>query len=367
MRVALVHYSAPPVIGGVEKILAAHAQLFREHGHEVKVISRSGEADLLLESTDAYEALKSALASVELVIAHNLLTMPFDMPLTQALWRLSQEEPQKRWIAWVHDVAAMNPHYQYDWHRAPWDQLTQASPAFEYIAISPERARQFETLTRRAARVVPNGVSPREVLGLTPDAVAFAAKHLLDERDLVLLHPTRLLQRKNVEFGMKVLAELRGHARNAVLLITAAADPHNAISTEYGKALRARRIDLGLEDSAVFVSDDFTPDKDDLSSLYSLADALLFPSTQEGFGLPVLEAALHRLPIFCADVEPMNSLLQHSIHAFDPYGSPCDVAKLIERILDQSAPHRARREVLRRYTWERVWEEHLAPLLEASR
>jgi glycosyltransferase involved in cell wall biosynthesis len=184
---------------------------------------------------------------------------------------------------------------------------------------------------------------------------------------LVLLHPTRLLQRKNVEFGMAVLAELRGHARNAVLLITAAADPHNAISTEYGKALRARRIDLGLEDSAVFVSDDFTPDKDDLSSLYSLADALLFPSTQEGFGLPVLEAALHRLPIFCADVEPMNLLLQHSIHAFDPYGSPCDVAKLIERILDQSAPHRARREVLRRYTWERVWEEHLAPLLEGSR
>jgi len=73
------------------------------------------------------------------------------------------------------------------------------------------------------------------------------------------------------------------------------------------------------------------------------------------------------LPIFCADVEPMNSLLAHSLHAFDPYGSPGDVAKLIERILEQSAPHRARREVLRRYTWDGVWEKYLAPLLARKR
>ena len=45
MRIALIHYSCLPVIGGVEFILAAHARLFADHGHEVTVICRGGTSD----------------------------------------------------------------------------------------------------------------------------------------------------------------------------------------------------------------------------------------------------------------------------------------------------------------------------------
>jgi glycosyltransferase involved in cell wall biosynthesis len=365
MRVALIHYSAPPIVGGVEQVLTAHARLFREARHEVAVISRRGEPDVLLRQSDSYDELKHALEAADWVIVHNVLTMPFDMPLTQAVLRLSGEAREKRWTAWVHDVAATNPDYQHhDWRSSPWNLLTRACSTFEYVAISRPRADQFGTLTGRGAEIIPNGIAPTEVLGLSRAVGALCATHRLFQRELVLLHPTRLLARKNVQLGLEVIAELRSRGRDAVLLITAAADPHNAKSADYENALRERRRELGLESLALFVRDEFLPDSADLASIYRVADGLFFPSTQEGFGLPVLEAALHRLPIFCADLEPMRSLLREAIHPFDPLGSTRDVATLIEQTLEHSSAHRARREALQRYSWEVVWKQYLLPLLE---
>jgi glycosyltransferase involved in cell wall biosynthesis len=169
-----------------------------------------------------------------------------------------------------------------------------------------------------------------------------------------------------VEFGLEVIAELRRRGRDAVTLITGAADPHNEKSAQYAAALLERRSQLGLEDAALFVGDHFPVAPLDLTGLYQLADALFFPSRQEGFGLPVLEAALHRLPVFCADIEPMNCLLDHSLHVFDPEGSPSEVATLIQRTLDRSPIQRARREVIARYAWDVVWRRYLDPLLSGK-
>ena len=42
--------------------------------------------------------------------------------------------------------------------------------------------------------------------------------------------------------------------------------------------------------------------------LYALADVLVLPSANEGFGIPVLEAALHRLPIVCSDLASLRAV-----------------------------------------------------------
>lgn len=347
-------------------MLGAHARLFRMAGHDVKIAARRGAPDHLLRAEDPAKDLTSAVEGSDVVIVHNVLTMPFDMDLTRAIWSLAEKRPDIRWIAWVHDVAAANPDYDYAWHQPPWDLLTRACPPFSYIAVSAQRARQLEAVARAMVRVIPNGVQPAEVLGLTPAVADFAGQHRLLNRDIVLIHPTRLLRRKNVEFGLEVIAELRRRGRDAVTLITAAADPHNERSAEYASALLARRTQLDLEDAALFVGEHFPVAPLDLTGLYQLADALFFPSRQEGFGLPVLEAALHRLPVFCADIEPMNCLLDHSLHVFDPEGSPAEVATLIQRTLDRSATLRARRETIARYSWNAVWRQYLEPLLSGN-
>ncbi|GAI26266.1 unnamed protein product, partial [marine sediment metagenome] len=62
-NIALVHYSYPPVIGGVEFIMEAHAKQFAQAGHQVKIITgvgRSVEANISIHrikdfSTDSEE------------------------------------------------------------------------------------------------------------------------------------------------------------------------------------------------------------------------------------------------------------------------------------------------------------------------
>ena len=43
-RVAILHYAAPPTIGGVEYALAMHARLLADHGYAVQVIAGRGKA-----------------------------------------------------------------------------------------------------------------------------------------------------------------------------------------------------------------------------------------------------------------------------------------------------------------------------------
>jgi glycosyltransferase involved in cell wall biosynthesis len=355
VRIALVHYSAPPVIGGVETILGAHARLFCEHGHEVCIVARTGEPDIELRGGSE---LAAALHGFDCVIVHNVLSMPFDLALTEALWRIAESNPQTRWIAWVHDLAACNADYA---PAAPI--LSRASPRFEYVAVSSLRAGQFATLTGTTPRVIPNGIDPVFQLALPPHIAAFAERQSLFSRDIVLLHPTRLLRRKNVELGIAVTASLRAAGKDAVLIVTGAPDPHNAASAAYADSLLALRRDSALEDVVLFAGEHFPTGPDTVAILYRLADALFFPSKQEGFGIPILESAIHRLPIFASDIPPLNALLETPNSSFSLTDSPEQVARLIIETLSDSPQYRFRKEALQRYSWQTIWQSHLSPLL----
>ena len=61
---------------------------------------------------------------------------------------------------------------------------------------------------------------------------------------------------------------------------------------------------LGLEGAALFLADllpEGLPDEE-VPAVYRLADALFLPSREEAFGIPLLEAGLSGLPIFCSSL-----------------------------------------------------------------
>ena len=57
---------------------------------------------------------------------------------------------------------------------------------------------------------------------------------------------------------------------------------------------------------------------EDLQAAYSLAEALIFPSLQEGFGWPVLEAQSCGCPVFATNRRPMTELGGDAAVYFDP-------------------------------------------------
>jgi glycosyltransferase involved in cell wall biosynthesis len=179
----------------------------------------------------------------------------------------------------------------------------------------------------------------------------------------VLLHPARLVRRKRVEVSLRVVAALKETGRTAALLVTGPPDLHNAQSVAYAAELHAMRDELGLQEHALFLHPDVAVTRDDLPSLYQVADALLFPSRDEGFGLPLLEAALHRMPLFCTDVPPLNSAAPPLRHLFAPAVAPRELADMIAREIDASSVAQARKVVARDFAWESIYRKFLAPLL----
>ena len=368
MKVALVHYTAAPVLGGVERVMEEHARILSAHGHEVTVVClRGGDENarrLPGEDSSAAQAaaLRPALAGQEIALLHNVMMMPFHPGLTDALWKVIDELPAVRFVAWLHDVAARNPDYP---GIAPL--FSMAHPRCEYVAVSPLVARHFSEATGEPVarcRVIPNGMDPARVLGLPPGLAEFVQRHDLLDGRLLLLHPARIVRRKNVALSLAVGRELSRRERRGTVLVTAATDPHNAASRALGEELRR---EFAGSPGHLFAGDHLDVDDAALAGLYRLADALLFPSRSEGFGLPLLEAALHRLPVFCSDIEPLRDLLREGALTFPPDAPPAEVADLILRTLDASPVHRERRRVLAECSWSAIYRRHLAPLLAGTR
>jgi mannosylglucosylglycerate synthase len=360
MRVSLVHYSAPPVIGGVERVLAQQAQVLARSGHQAVVVCATKGAKVdgaIMEYAPNFyiKRVLSALAGSDVVIVHNMFTMPFNWESSKTLAQISREMTGTRFVNWVHDV---------DVTRADFGALELRA---SHVAVSEVRRREFckfAGLKEAQCEVVPNGVDVPATLGLGKSVAAFAAKHRLAGRELVLFHPARVLARKNLELDIEVIAALRKQGVDAVCVITGAHDPHRPESDTYAGAVRALIAKRKLQDAVLLVGDTFEPTEDDVRGFYALADALIFPSKSEGFGLPVLEAALLRLPVFCSDIPSHRELADDRAIFFKLSDEPGAIAKKIVATLKKDGANNRRREVLGRFGWESIYKEYLEPLLK---
>jgi len=188
------------------------------------------------------------------------------------------------------------------------------------------------------------------------------------ESELLLLLPVRITPRKNIELALRALAEVRRHIPGAMLLVTGPLGPHNSKNKDYFNRLRRLRDELGLGEAAWFLAElheGFVPDEI-IADFYRIADALFLPSFEEGFGLPLLEAALSRMPIFCSDIEPLRALGGGEATYFAPQEDPASVAAKVIGAMRANPVHRAAARVRADYSWDQVYRRYLGPLLEQA-
>ena len=417
MKIALLHYASPPTVGGVELTLLHHAQLMADAGYAVSIITGSGErfdqripVHVLSElgSRDANvlkvkrqldagqvtldferlrehisEKLRVRLRDVDVLIAHNVFTLHKNLALTAALHEMIQPSPlpsplkgggaKLRVIAWHHDLAWTNELYRSQLYAGyPWNLLREPWPNVQQVTVSKTRQVELARLygiDQNSIKVIPPGIDPADFFRWTPLTRELVAKLKLLSADMILLHPARITKRKNIELGLRVLAQLRQVSQlDARLIVSGPPGAHNPANDEYLQSLLSLRRELNLDQSAHFLYECGAEDQlmipdDTLADLYTLADALFFPSQQEGFGIPLLEAGLTRLPIFCADIPVLHETGQADVHYFSPDADPIELARLIERELTANRSYRLYRRLRRNYSWHGIFIERIVPLL----
>lgn len=128
------------------------------------------------------------------------------------------------------------------------------------------------------------------------------------------------------------------------------------VSSDVEPEIRSYITASGLDDKVTRLSG---LSNEDLRAVYSLAEALIFPSVQEGFGWPILEAQASGCPVFATNREPMTEIGGTAAIYFDPADTG-GAAEIIAAAMPNRSQIRARGlENLRRFSVQQMVDGYL--------
>jgi glycosyltransferase involved in cell wall biosynthesis len=312
--------------------------------------------------------LGEAVTDVDVLIVHNVCSLNKNLALTAAVRNLSKD---LHVILWHHDLAWTTPRYHAELHPGyPWNLLRQAWPGVKQVTISDMRQQELADLfqiDKDEIAVVPNGVDLSRFHKFEQQTHEYVEQLNLRNAAPLLLLPVRITPRKNIELALRVCANLLQNFPDTKLVVTGPLGPHNPANVEYFEKLAALRKELHLVDAVHFLTELTTGFLADevISDFYHLADALFMPSLEEGFGIPILEAGLAGLPIFCSDIPPLRSLGSSNAVYFSPDADPAELANRIVNRLAFDPVFRMRTRVRREFSWEGIYVRSIAPLLNS--
>jgi glycosyltransferase involved in cell wall biosynthesis len=337
----------------------------------VKAQLDCGEVTTDFESLrdDLVQELQTALSNTDVLIAHNVCSLNKNLALTAALHQLHSSGTLPTLILWHHDLAWTTPRYLPELHSGyPWDLLRTDWGGLTHVVVSELRRTELASLMKlddASVPVIPNGVDAQRFYKLGAQTQSLLDRTKLLDAEPVLLLPVRVTPRKNIELALQTLAELKKHFPQAALVVTGPLGPHNDNNIKYLQKLIALRAQLGLQESVHFLAeivDSFLPDEV-IADFYRIADALFLPSREEGFGIPLLEAAFSHIPVFCSDIYPLRELGLDDATYFSPDEDPARIAAILAEYFGSSPTARLAMRVRSSFRWEVIYRERIAPLL----
>ncbi|NLG83352.1 MAG: glycosyltransferase family 4 protein [Firmicutes bacterium] len=196
-------------------------------------------------------------------------------------------------------------------------------------------------------RLIPNGVYPAEFV--TPPVPAGFRERYAAPDERIVFHVGRLVREKGVDVLLEAFARLLARFPQAKLVV-AGRGPHEEALHEH-----ARR--LGIYQRVYFTGyiDDTTR-----NLLYHLADAVVFPSLYEPFGIVALEAMAAGAPLLVADTGGLGEIVVHGRNGLKARsGAPVSLAENLLWMLENPARtagmrRQAREDVRNFYDWEKI-------------
>ncbi len=229
-----------------------------------------------------------------------------------------------------------------------WGTRTSVSRARRVIAISESTRRDLVRLLNvpeSKIDVVLPGVEPEFFRERNAQAIAtFKRVHGLPDHFLFYLGT--LEPRKNIPTLIRAFVEARAHYNL----------PHQLVLAG-GRGWKDQEITRALDEAGPFViRPGFVPQAE-LPDWYGAADAFIYPSRYEGFGMPVLEAMSAGTPVITSNCSSLPEAAGDAAILIDPGDEDALEAAIgrvltdqeLARDLRQRGPARART-----FTWERA-------------
>jgi len=237
---------------------------------------------------------------------------------------LNQRLPRARFrhtVATFHDLFVLTGEYSTpEFRRRFAQQARQAAAAEAIIAVSEFTARQVHDLLgveRSRIHVVHHGVRRAVIEGTQTGA----------DRERLILHVGAIQRRKNILRLVEAFEKVHPSWRLVL-----------AGSAGFGADEILRRVESSSARERIELPGYVTPDR--LVTLYAHAGVFAFPSLDEGFGMPVLEAMAYGVPVVTSNRSALPEVAGDAALLVDPE----DTAALTEGLqqLTNDAGLRAR-------------------------
>ena len=250
---------------------------------------------------------------IDLLIPENSLTIPLNIPLGLAITEIISET----------GISTIAHHHDFFWERqsfmtnAVWEYLNMAFPPhlpqISHVVINSSANNQLSLRTGISPTIIPNVMdfdNPPEPID---DYASDVRKALgVEDDQLLILQPTRVVKRKKIELAIELINRLR---KKAKLVIS-----HASGDEGYDYECRVKEYACLMGVDTIFVSDIINEKRGftesgkkiyTLNDIYPHADLVTYPSDFEGFGNAFLEAIYFRKPIlvnaysiYAMDIKP---------------------------------------------------------------
>jgi glycosyltransferase involved in cell wall biosynthesis len=213
----------------------------------------------------------------------------------------------------------------------------------EYFGVAPSRLRIISEAARPAFRVLDKAEAMSGALG----------RYNIGPDEKFLLYVGGISPHKNLSTlvtAFEVLNKADGAGRARLVLV---GDYEGDSFFSAYPSLKEQIGGLGLDEQITFTG--YVPDED-LAYLYNGASALVFPSLEEGFGLPAVEAMACGTPVAASNCGSLPEVIGSAGRYFDPRDS-MDIANVLSQILNDDALRTSMKEAGLRRSKEFLWNK----------
>ena len=252
---------------------------------------------------------------LDLLVVENALAIPMHIPLGLALADVIAET----------GMPTIAHHHDFYWERERFLPLNGSRvyihrafpprlPNIAHVVINSRARANLARLRGIRATVIPNALDFENPPPVDKERIrAFRHSIGLKPDDMMLLQPTRIVQRKGIEAAIQLVKELN-HPRYKLVVSHEAGDEGFEYASKIKRLARESGVNIRFVDH--MVADPYAPrpesnDRFSLWEVYQAADFVTYPSLYEGFGNAFLEAIyfnrpllVNRYRIFAEDIEP---------------------------------------------------------------
>ncbi|MBW1940617.1 MAG: glycosyltransferase family 4 protein [Deltaproteobacteria bacterium] len=296
-----------------ERNIWINERVFGKKGRKPSVTQAIHELRVFLKD-QLYEFINKF--NIDLLVVQNALTIPMHIPLGLALSEIIAET----------QIPTIAHHHDFFWERVRFsvnavsDYLRMAFPPnlpnIKHVVINSEAREQLALRTGLSSIIIPNVLDFENPPVVDENKAEIFRKSIgLKPDDMMILQPTRIVQRKGIGHAVELVRELKD-PRYKLVVSHEAGDE----GFEYAEWLKEyaceNKVDLRFVTTRVadpWTSHAKCQNQYSLWDIYPYADFITYPSLYEGFGNAFLEAVYFKKPMlvnryatFVRDIEPQG-------------------------------------------------------------